>query len=292
MENKNIKTIVSIAVVLTIGTIISLVGSHGSVKIGNLSLYALAIIVAFAIQWIVFIPSFIFKTEKFFDLTGSITYITVIVLSLLISPFKDFRSFLILILVTIWALRLGIYLYKRIKRVGEDRRFRELKNSFPRFLLTWTLQGLWVTFSLAAALVVITSENRVDFDIFAAVGIILWLFGFAIEVIADNQKRLFKADPNNNDKFISNGLWSWSRHPNYFGEIVLWIGIAVVALPVLSGWTFATLISPVFVTILLTKISGIPMLEKRADEKWGGQSDYEKYKKNTSILVPKPTKGV
>lgn len=286
MNSKNLKSYLTVAIVVAIGALIALAGSHGSVKAGGFPLYGLAVLFAFSIQWIVFIPSYLNKTEKFFDLTGGITYITVTLLALLLSPIKDIRSLIIVILVTIWAARLGLFLYNRIKKVGEDRRFRELKSSFSKFLVTWTLQGLWVTFSLAAALVVITSETKVGFDIFALLGIAIWLIGFSIEVIADHQKSVFKADPNNKDNFISVGLWSWSRHPNYFGEIILWIGIAVIALPVLSGWAWVTLISPVFVTLLLTKISGVPMLEKRAEEKWGGQPAYEAYKTNTSVLIP------
>lgn len=291
MRNKNFKSYVSIVIVLAIGALIALAGSQGSTLWLGLSLYAIAIILAFFIQWIVFIPSYLYRTEKFFDLTGSLTYITVTITAVLMSPIKDFRSIVLLILITIWALRLGLFLFMRIRAAGEDRRFRDLKTSFPRFLLTWTLQGLWITFSLAAALVVITSETRAMFDIFALIGIVIWIIGFMFEVIADRQKSAFRIDPANKDKFIKNGLWAWSRHPNYFGEIVLWIGIAIIALPVLSGWQWVTLISPVFVTILLTKISGVPMLEKRADEKWGGQTDYEEYKKNTSVLIPMHPKG-
>jgi steroid 5-alpha reductase family enzyme len=106
--------------------------------------------------------------------------------------------------------------------------------------------------------------------------------------IADRQKSAFKAQPENKDKFITSGLWSWSRHPNYFGEIVLWFGVTIIALPVLQGWQWVTLISPIFIVILLTKISGVNLLEARADEKWGGQKDYETYKAKTPVLIPKP----
>jgi steroid 5-alpha reductase family enzyme len=141
---------------------------------------------------------------------------------------------------------------------------------------------------MAAALAAITSETRLGLGIFALVGFLTWVLGFGIEVIADQQKSKFRAEPHNAGKFINTGLWSWSRHPNYFGEIVLWIGVALIAVPVLSGWQWLTMISPIFVVILLTRVSGLPMLEKRADEKWGGQPDYEDYKNKTSILIPLP----
>lgn len=288
--NKNLKSYVNVIIIVLIGTLIALAGSQGSVKIGSFPLYAIAVFFAFGIQWIVFLPSYIFRTEKFFDLTGSMTYVTVTALMVLLSPVRDARSLILFILISIWALRLGSFLYLRIKKAGEDRRFRELKTSFPRFLTTWTLQGLWVTFSLAAALAAITSVKRIEFDSFAIIGTLIWIIGFSFEAISDFQKNKFRANPANKNQFINTGLWSWSRHPNYFGEIVLWIGIAVIALPTLSGWQWVTVISPIFIAILLTMISGIPMLEKYADEKWGNDPEYQAYKTNTSVLIPIPKK--
>jgi len=124
-------------------------------------------------------------------------------------------------------------------------------------------------------------------SLFAIVGTLIWIFGFGFEVIADNQKSKFRAYSENKGKFIQNGLWSKSRHPNYFGEIVLWIGVAVIAMPVLRGWQWAAMISPIVVTFLLTRVSGVPMSEKSADEKWGGQEDYEAYKERTPVLIPR-----
>ena len=291
MTKENLRNYIGILLITLLGLGVALAGSQGGYKVGTVPIYALGIAVAFIIQWLVFIPAYLNKTEKFFDLTGSITYITVMVIAVLLSPVKDFRSLVLLVMVAIWALRLGTFLFQRIKKAGEDRRFREIKESFPRFLQTWTLQGLWVTFSLAAALVVVTSQKRVDIDIFAIIGLLVWIFGFGMEAIADRQKNEFRKNPANEGKFIQSGLWSWSRHPNYFGEIVLWIGVMIISLPVLVGWQWVALISPVFITILLTRISGVPMLEKRADEKWGGQEDYEAYKANTSVLIPLPPKG-
>ena len=288
MDKVNLRSFIGIFIILLVAAGIAYAGSQGGFTVSGIPIFALCVALAFIIQWIVFIPAYIWQTEKFFDLTGSITYITVLVVAVLLSPIVDGRSYLLLGIITIWALRLGSFLFLRIRAAGEDRRFREIKKSFARFLLTWTLQGLWVTFSLAAALAAITTELRKDLGIFAVVGFLVWLIGFGFEVVADRQKSIFKADPGNEGKFINTGLWSWSRHPNYFGEIVLWIGVAIIALPVLSGWQYLTLISPIFITLLLTRISGVPMLEKRADEKWGGQENYESYKANTSILIPRP----
>jgi steroid 5-alpha reductase family enzyme len=288
MDRKNIRSIMAIIVVVLIAAGLAFAGSQGGYIVFGFPLFALCIAFAFIIQWIAFIPAYLWRTEKFFDLTGSLTYITVLLVAVLLSPTVDGRSWLLFGMIAIWAVRLGSFLFLRIRDAGEDRRFREIKQSFARFLTTWTIQGLWVSFSLSAALAAITSEFRSSLGIFALVGFLVWLFGFGIEVIADRQKSQFKADPENEGKFIHTGLWAWSRHPNYFGEIVLWIGVTIVALPILQGWQWVTLISPIFVTLLLTRISGIPMLEERADEKWGGQEDYEAYKANTPVLIPRP----
>jgi len=290
MSDQDKRAIISILVVLLIGLGLGYAGSQGGHALAGLPIYALCVAVAFVIQWVAFIPAWLNRTEIYYDLTGGLSYITVIVLAMLATPGLDARSVLLAGIVIVWATRLASFLFVRIRAAGEDRRFREIKQSFWRFLVAWTMQGLWICFSLAAALAAITSTRRRDLDWFAAIGAFVWLTGFVIEVVADRQKSEFNAKPENAGKFIRTGLWSWSRHPNYFGEIVLWIGVAIIALPILRGWQWATLVSPLFVTILLTRISGVPMLEVRADEKWGGQPDYEAYKAATSTLIPMPPK--
>ena len=275
-------------VVVAIGALVAIAGSQGGATVGGLPAFALAVAAAFVIQWLVYIHAWAKRTEKYFDLTGSLTYITITVLLVVLTPGVDARGFLLAALVVIWAARLGTFLFRRISRAGKDDRFDELKKSFFRFLNVWTIQGLWVTFTAAAAWVGITSSQRVAFDWLAVVGLVLWAVGFAFEVVADLQKSRFKADPANEGRFINTGLWSKSRHPNYFGEIVLWIGVALIALPTFQGWQWIAIISPLFVTLLLTRVSGVPMLEKKADGKWGGQADYEEYKRTTPVLIPRP----
>ena len=288
MKKTDRNTLIALLIVILIGLGVAFAGSRGGASALGIPIFALSVGLAFLIQWLVFIPAYLLQDERFFDLTGSITYISVTTMAVLLSPVVDGRSILLLTLVVIWAARLGTFLFRRIHKAGKDARFDEIKPSFVRFLLTWTLQGLWVTFTLAAALAAVTTTTRKELGVLALIGFLVWVFGFVIEVTADSQKSRFRADPENKGKFIHTGLWAWSRHPNYFGEIVLWIGVAVIALPVLQGWQWLTLISPVFVTLLLTRISGVPMLEKRADEKWGGQEDYEAYKERTPVLIPRP----
>jgi len=294
MKTNNRSSFILFPILIVIGALVALAGGQGGATLGGVPIFAISVGLAFLIQWLVFIPAYLFQTEKFFDLTGSITYITVVGVAICYSRYStdlDARSILLAALVIIWALRLGTFLFGRIQKAGKDDRFDEIKPSFIRFLNVWTIQGLWITFTAAAALVGITTITRKDMDVFAIIGFLVWAFGFAFEVIADSQKSRFNADPANKGKFIQTGLWSRSRHPNYFGEIVLWLGIAIIVIPVLQGWQWVAMISPIFVTFLLTRVSGVPMLEKKADKKWGGQGDYEAYKKNTPVLIPRLTKA-
>lgn len=287
MDKADRNALIVFPVLLIIGFLIAIAGSQGGSTLGGIPIFALAVGLTFLIQWLAFIPAYWLQTEKFFDLTGSLTYISVITFALIFSAGGNTRAVLLWGLVVIWAIRLGTFLFRRIRKAGKDDRFDELKPSFIRFLNVWTIQGLWVTFTMATALAAITTTIRKDLDAFAILGFLIWGFGFIFEVLADSQKSRFNANPANKGKFIQTGLWSRTRHPNYFGEIILWIGIAIIALPVLQGWQWVTLVSPVFVTLLLTRVSGIPLLEKKADQKWGGQEAYEAYKKRTPVLIPR-----
>ena len=275
-------------IVVLIGAGVAWAGSQGGVTTGGVPVFALIVAWAFLVQLVVFVPSYITKSERFYDLTGSLTYISSALIAAVLSAPLDARSMLLVALVIVWAARLGSFLFLRIRRAGKDDRFDELKQSPVRFLNVWTIQALWVTFTMAAALAAVTSAGRVALDVFAYAGLAIWLLGFGIEAAADVQKSRFRADAANKGRFISTGLWSWSRHPNYFGEITLWVGVAFIAFPALAGWQLLTLISPVFVFLLITRVSGVPLLEKKADETWGGQAEYEAYKARTSVLVPLP----
>ena len=276
------------AVAIVLGVLVVLAGSAESTTVGSIAVFAIAGALAYVINWLVFIPSNIAKTEHYFDLTGSATYVSVVVVALALSDDLDARAFIVGAMVVVWALRLGSFLFRRVRRAGRDGRFDAIKVDPIRFFMTWTLQGLWVLLTLACALAVVTSADRTALGWLGFIGIAIWCAGFAIEIAADQQKSAFKRDPANDGRFIQSGLWAWSRHPNYFGEIVLWVGIAVIALPVLSGWRWAMLISPFFVYVLLTRVSGIPMLRARAEERWGDEESFRSYVANTPALVLRP----
>ena len=283
-------TIPSSLISIFLASLVAIGINQGGVSISGISLIYFCCALIFVAQWLVFIPSYIFQTEHYFDLTGSLTYISVTLLAILFTIDITLRDILLALLVWIWAIRLGSFLFVRVKKAGSDGRFDLMKKDFWWFLMTWTIQGLWVFLTLAMALAAITSELKLPIDIFAIVGALIWIIGFSIEVVADQQKTDFKDNPANENSFITEGLWSWSRHPNYFGEMVLWIGISVIALPVLEGWQLVALISPIFVIFLLTKISGINLLEARGLKKWKDDAAYSDYLNRTSVLIPFPPK--
>ena len=246
------------------------------------------VILAFLIQWVAYIPAYVFQTEKFYDLTGSLTYLSVTWYALILAS-GDFANAnvantVIVLLISLWALRLGSFLFMRIHKDGEDKRFRTIKPSATQFFMTWTLQGLWVSLCSMCALTAISSDSGVVVNALFYFGLGLFLLGFSTEIVADNQKSKFRSFPENRDKFITTGLWAKSRHPNYFGEIILWAGIAIMSFSSLEGWQYLTLISPIFTYILLVYVSGVRMLEARADKKWGHDENYKRYKSNTPIL--------
>ena len=252
-------------------------------------------VICIGIQWVAWIPASIKKTERFYDLTGGLTYLTVVGFSLWVGSQSEppsLRELIISFLVVVWSLRLSSFLYLRIHRSGKDGRFDQLKTSPIRFLIPWTLQGLWV-FLTMIVVIVINSQAEIApaLGIWDGIGISIWLLGFGIEVIADNQKTAFNSEPNNQGKWIDIGLWSYSRHPNYLGEILLWTGIAFFGISCFTGLERVAWISPIFIYLLLTKVSGIPILDKRALEKWGDDPEYQKYRENTPALIPRLNKN-
>jgi len=273
---------------IVIGILLALAGSHRGATVGGVGVFAVCALVSYLINWSAFVPAFKAQTEHYYDLTGSLTYVTLTVLAVLLTGDFDARSLLLAAMILIWAGRLGSFLFRRVKQDGRDQRFDPIKPNFAWFLMTWTLQALWVLFTAAAALGAIASGTEKGIGVVAILGFIVWVAGFAIEVVSDQQKRTFRADPANKGRFIDVGLWAWSRHPNYFGEIMLWVGVAIVALPTMEGFRYATLISPLFVFVLLTRISGIPMLESTGKKRWGKDPDYIAYKARTPALMLKP----
>jgi len=278
-------------VAVAVAALVAFAVATNAVERFGLGVVVWCVLGAFVVNWIVFVHSWKTRSERFFDLTGSLTYISVTVLAVVLADDRNWATWLIAALVGIWASRLGTFLFRRIRADGHDGRFDKIKTDFGRLFMTWTLQGLWVSLTAIAAWAAITRSGGPETGVLTWVGLVVWVIGFGIEVRADQEKSAFRADPANAGRFISTGIWAWSRHPNYFGEITLWVGMALIALPSLSGWSFVALISPVFVTVLLTRISGIPMLARRGLKRWGDEPAYQAYLDRTPLLVPRPPTG-
>jgi steroid 5-alpha reductase family enzyme len=287
-------TVVLIATIM--GLAFAWFAGSGSVPLAGLPAVFTCALIAFGVNWLAFIPAAAFQSDRFYDTTGALTYLSVIAAACLAAI--EVRGSLgpaalaVAGMVALWTIRLGSFLFTRIHAAGgTDVRFEKIKVNPPRFLVAWTLQACWVIFTASAALVIITEPSPRPVDAFFWAGATLWAIGFAFEVIADDQKRRFRADPANRGKFITTGLWAWSQHPNYFGEITLWAGILVIAIPQLTGLDWLVVFSPVFVTLLLTKVSGINLLDAIAKKRWGDDPAYQAYRARTPVLFPRPPRA-
>ena len=289
--SSKLKDYFNIIIIICFASIIALGGSHNSMTYNGYPILFFCLSASFLVHWIIFIPSFLAKTEKFYDITGTLAYLITLYLASILTSYSsgaslEPRTLIIIGMVSFWALRLGIFLFIRVLKVGEDRRFREAKKSFSKYLVWWTMSALWVFLTTANALTLIINNKKLVNQPIFYLGLLIWFIGILFEIIADEQKRRFRLNEKNRGKYISSGLWSISRHPNYFGEIILWIGIAIISLPTLSGFQYVTLISPLFIYLLLTRISGVNLLEESSDKKWGDLQEYEQYKRETPVLVP------
>ena len=261
------------------------VGSHPMVAMACL---------AFGLNWVAFLPAWLKKTEHFYDLVGSLTYMALVGTAFLYGQTKTEGLSWVHLgtagLVLVWAARLGSFLFLRIKRDGKDGRFDRIKTHGPSFFFAWSLQGLWALLTSFGVLIVLTKAVPNTPPLLTVIGWLIWLLGFSIEVTADRQKSRFRRNPDNRGAWIDEGLWRWSQHPNYFGEMLLWTGLFIAGIPFYEGLEWLALLSPLFVTGLLAKGSGIPLLQARAQERWGNDPAYQAYLTRTRLLIPLPTK--
>lgn len=245
--------------------------------------------ISLAINVALFLVAFRRKTDKLTDASYALSFIALVLYGFWLQPFNSFRV-LLAGMVVLWALRLGGFLLFRIWRTGKDSRFDDMRGNFWKFGKFWLSQGLAVWIILIPALLALR-HNDSSIGLLAIIGAGIWLVGFTIETTADLQKFRFSQNPANKNKWIAAGIWHYSRHPNYFGEILVWFGVYVFCLTVLSPLeALIGLVSPIFIKVLLLFVSGIPILEKSADSRWGDQPAYKAYKRQTSILIPVPRK--
>ena len=245
-----------------------------------------SLIISCAIQALFFIFAAGFKTDKVTDFSYSLSFILMTVLLLLVNRAFSIGQIIVSAVIVVWGVRLGSYLFARILKIGKDDRFDERRGNFLKFLRFWILQALIVWLVMLPATVYLSIDSPGSLGWISIIGIALWLLGFVIEWVSDGQKYAFK---NKQEKgWISSGLWKYSRHPNYFGETLLWWGLFLVVAPSLRGLQYLTIFGPLAITLLLLFVSGVPLLEKSAEKKYGSQEEFKEYKRKTSIFFPLP----
>jgi len=284
--SSKIKHFLSTIIVLLIIICITYLLSFDSIKINNFPLVYIFTITILILNTLSFIHSYIFKSDIFFDLIGSISFISVGVASLLLIPDVDANQILIFFLLIFWALRLGPFLFIRRLSAGPDERLSEYFKSPLSLYFIWTMNSLWVFLTSLSMIIIFSSSQNNEFGLIQWLGLLIWVLGFLIEVVSDTQKSKF--NKKNKGAFIDVGLWKYIRHPNYLGEIIIWLGIFVISISYINSiFTALSILSPIFVFVLLRFLTGVPQLEQRGQEKWGKQEKYLKYKEKTGILLPK-----
>lgn len=187
-----------------------------------------------------------------------------------------------------WGLRLGGYLLFRILQWGSDNRFHTFRGKASKQILFFGVQAVWVWLTALAVQLVNISKVQPPLASLDVIGASLSIVGILVEAVSDVQKFRHKSGDPQNKRWLETGLWKYSRHPNYFGEILMWIGVYLIALSSLEGWAHLAVLSPVFTFYILFYVSGVPILERRNDARFKDDQNYQLYKKNTSILVPMP----
>ncbi|MBN2651704.1 MAG: DUF1295 domain-containing protein [Spirochaetales bacterium] len=243
------------------------------------------LLISFAIQGFFFVFAFSFKTDKVTDLSYSLSFFILAILLYLSNQIKSVSSIVLMVLIVAWSLRLGIYLLGRIIKMKVDHRFDKMRNSFFRFGAFWIIQGITVWAVMLPAIYFFNKKEETSI-VFAVIAATLWLIGFVVETVADIQKFRFKNSGGGKNPWIETGLWRYSRHPNYFGEILMWWAIFLFVVPVIESLGWLIILGPCFITFMLIFVSGVSMLEKRYDQKYLSMPEYVQYKRTTSVLLP------
>jgi steroid 5-alpha reductase family enzyme len=249
-----------------------------------------ALVISVAIQAVFFAFAAGFKTDRVTDFSYSLSFILLTLAVLIVENAFYWPQILVASFIVVWAIRLGGYLFIRILKIGKDDRFDDKREDFVKFLGFWILQATAVWTIMLPAVVFLSLDSQPPFTWVSVIGVVLWAAGLVVEIVSDQQKYTFKNNPENRGRFIKSGLWQYSRHPNYFGEVLLWWGLFLVIAPALSGVLYLTILGPVSITVLILFVSGVPLLEKSADSKYGDSEEYEEYKRRTSIFLLRPPK--
>jgi steroid 5-alpha reductase family enzyme len=243
-----------------------------------------ALLISMVINLALFLPAYFLKTDKITDLSYSATFIILSIIGFVLST-KSPAQIAGLVMIMLWALRLGGFLFIRVNIVGKDSRFDEMRPKFWSFLRFWAFQGLTVFIVLSPMLAFWQVTSALT-GVISYLGWFIFSLGLALEATADYQKLAFNLKKKRKT-WIDNGVWRFSRHPNYLGEIMVWTGVYLFCFDALSGIArILTLASPLYITVILLFFSGLPLLEKSADRRWGRIKAYQAYKKDVPVLLP------
>ena len=280
------KHLISVLIILLVIIFLTYILSFDTLSINEIPIVYLFTSSILILNSTFFLHSYIYKTDIFFDLVGSLSFLSIGVISLLLIPNIDANQILVFFLLLFWSLRLGPFLFIRRLGANNDERLEEFFKSPLSLYFLWSMNSLWVFFTSLSMIIIFSSPNENEFGLIQWLGLIVWVTGYVIEVISDSQKTKFNKF--NKGKFINIGLWKYIRHPNYLGEIIIWVGIFIISLNYIHSLTsFLSILSPIFVFLLLRFITGVPQLEARGKEKWGHLDEYNSYKEKTGLLFPK-----
>jgi steroid 5-alpha reductase family enzyme len=244
------------------------------------------LLLSLAINIAMFLVAYRLKSDKLTDISYAVSFAVLALVAFFQGGASPYHAILLAIIL-VWAVRIGGFLLYRVMQTGKDRRFDGVRENFRKFGTFWVGQAITVWVLLIPSLMAFRAPA--DVSQLASIGCVVWLLGFVIETTADFQKYAFSQNSANKDKWIESGIWRYSRHPNYFGEILVWVGVYIVTLAALDiPQSLIGLVSPLTIIALLLFVSGIPPLEKAADKRWGELPAYKTYKRRTSTLVPLP----
>jgi len=238
-----------------------------------------------------FVISLIKKRNDVADVAWGLGFVVLAWASFLLTDQPTLQGGIVNMLVTLWGTRLAWHIGSRHRGKPEDSRYHAWRTEWGKWFFirsyaqVFFLQG-FLMYLIALPILIINQHPAVTLTIWDGIGVAVFGFGFLFEMVSDAQLARFIRNPQNKGKLMQSGLWRYSRHPNYFGEVTLWWGIWLIALGVTNG--FFGIVGPLTITVLILFVSGIPLLEK----KYAGRTDFEIYKKQTSIFLPLPPKRI
>ncbi|MBK9239924.1 MAG: DUF1295 domain-containing protein [Acidobacteria bacterium] len=246
--------------------------------------------ISLLIQAVFFAFAATFRTDKVTDLSYGLTFIVIAALLLARGNPAHFPQLALATMVIVWGVRLAGYLLVRIVHMGRDARFDGIREQFWPFFKFWLGQGIAVWVIMLPVTIWFASPG--DWTPWMSLGAAIWAAGLLIETVADAQKFIAKRQPGGDRRWMSTGLWKYSRHPNYFGELLCWWGVFVFVAGSYTGWQWAGVLGPVSITWILLNVTGIPTLEASAQKKWGDNPEYLAHVRRTSRLVLWPRRAV